>query len=409
MILGKYPQLQRFLSHVISLLVVLLLIVSTAAWTGKLFGYEMSKAAPEKVEQVKGVEMPSSEQLAALHLNSQVINLAPRDSASWSVVTNKDGKDLGVIISSVPYARDVEGYAGTTPIYIYVGTEGKVEALAPADNEETADFFEHAWDGLSEKWNGMRAEDAAKLQIDAVSGATYSSKAIIANVQAALAAYSASSHSQLAAPTIGWGKTAAVLVVLVIGFLVSMKFLRSLLSPKFLSYLRITVQLLNVIVLGFWCGQFLSVSLLRGWASNGFAPVAWLPTLCILLLAILMPFFGHRHYYCTWICPYGSLQDLAARLPLPKIRVSAKAARWMRRIRMTVLVVILLLLWANIGRMVLDYEPFTAFMVESAARDVMILAAVFVVASMFVPRLWCRAVCPMGQLLDLSEKDKTWF
>lgn len=51
------------------------------------------------------------------------------------------------------------------------------------------------------------------------------------------------------------------------------------------------VQLvLNVVVLGFWCGQFLSLSLLRGWIANGFDPIIYLPTLIILATAVLMPF-----------------------------------------------------------------------------------------------------------------------
>ena len=79
----------------------------------------------------------------------------------------------------------------------------------------------------------------------------------------------------------------------------------------------------------------------------------------------------------------------------------------MGRIRFGVFALLMLLLWTGMGAAVLDYEPFTAFMVTTASPAVMALAAVFVVASCFVPKLWCRCVCPMGSLLDLSEDTKS--
>lgn len=390
-------KVQVFLSHVLSLLVVFLMLAATAVWTGKLFGRDMGKAPAEKAELANGVETPSARQLEALSIFSDKAEITPRDSASWTVTAKSTREPLGYIVSSAPYAKDVEGFAGATPLYIYIGGNGTVKAIAAADNEETPGFFESAWNGIAGRWNGLTVEKAAALEVDAVSGATFSSNAVIANVRAALAACSVSAEKRNAAPAAGWAKTAATAAVLLLGAMCAF-----FLKGK--KWARTAILLLNIAALGFWCGQFLSVSLLRGWISGGLDPVAWLPTLCVLLLAVLMPFFGRKHYYCTWVCPYGSLQELAGRLPLPKVRVSAKAARAMGKMRMGVLAILLLLLWTGIGAEILDYEPFTAFMIGSAPAAVIVLAGIFVVAGIFIPRLWCRAVCPMGQLLDLSEK-----
>lgn len=400
----KINKLQGFLGHVLSLLVVFLLLSAAAVWTGKLFGHDIGGASPAS-PQTASVAAPDEAQLAALLPRGRgTAELTPRDSASWTVVAQNGGSPLGTIVATAPYARDVQGFAGPTPLYIYIGADGKVRGVVAADNSETPDFFRRAWEGLADKWNGQPAASAAGLQVDAVTGATFSSKAVIANVQAGLAAYAASERAQESAPTIGWPRTAAVIAVLCIGLVVSFFPFKSHKSPKASRTLRTIVLLLNVGVLGFWCGQFLSVSLLRGWVSGGLDPVAWLPTLAVLLVAVALPFLGKKHYYCAWVCPYGSLQELASRLPLPKARISATAARWMGRVRMGVLAVLLLLLWTGAGAVVLDYEPFTAFMFSSAAPAVIVLAAVFVVAGMFVPHLWCRSVCPMGTLLDLSER-----
>ena len=52
-------------------------------------------------------------------------------------------------------------------------------------------------------------------------------------------------------------------------------------------WVRLGVLLFNVGVLGFWCGQFLSLSLLHGWIANGTDPLAFLATLLMLGVAVV--------------------------------------------------------------------------------------------------------------------------
>lgn len=72
-------------------------------------------------------------------------------------------------------------------IYISKGRVKRVKALA---NNETPAFFGQAKELLG-RWNGMTIDEAARTQPDAVSGATYSSRAIIANMHRAMAYASA--------------------------------------------------------------------------------------------------------------------------------------------------------------------------------------------------------------------------
>ena len=411
MMFKKPTAIFPFLEHVLSLLVVFLLLVAAAAWTGSIFGRHIGQPAPQEVRPAAGVTAPGQTQLTALGIDPNSTRLTSRDSASWNVIDAQSGTAQGVVVNSAPYAREVTGFAGPTPVYVWVSAEGKVRAVAAADNAETPDFFNSAFEELANKWNGQTPEAAARLQVDAVSGATFSSKAVITNVQAALAAYAGANHRQQASPTIGWGRTAATAAVLLTGIAVCMLTVKGkgkrspfITRPAVRKYVRLCVHVLNVGVLGFWCGQFLSVSLLKGWISSGLDPVAWLPTLLVLATALLLPFFGRKHYYCSWVCPYGSLQELAALLPLPKIHLPATAYKAMGRVRIGLLALLLLSLWTGIGAFLLDYEPFTAFMLNAAAPAVVVLAGGFIVAGCFVPHLWCRSLCPMGQLLDLSER-----
>ncbi len=389
--------LSKTIEHLLSLLVVFLLLSATAMWTGRLFGHDLAPSENDGNASAASAKyaQPNEAQLEALSLTPSDALLTPRDSASWNVA-DKQGRALGVVVNSAAYAGDVQGFAGPTPLYVYIDQSGKVAAIAAADNSETPDFFNRAFSSLVENWKGKDVQEAASAEVDAVTGATFSSKAITANVQSALAAYSQESTSASASPVIGWGKTIAVIAVLALGIGISVWF-------RGRKALRIVQLLLNVGVLGFWCGQFLSLSLLRGWLANSLDPVAYLPTLLMLLVAVVMPFFKRKRHYCSWVCPYGSLQELAGRLPFPKIHCSQKAYRVMARIRLGVFCVLMCVLWCGLGSFVLDYEPFTAFLVTTATPAVIVLAAAFVVASCFVPNLWCKCICPMGSALDLSE------
>lgn len=396
----KWNRTMALLEHALSLLVVFFMLVAATLWTGRLFGHDIgiSKSAQSGVAQSKLAVKPTDAQLKQMGINPQQVKLKERDSASWNVRSSEGSQAmLGTVISTDPYAHADQGFAGPTPLYIYIDGQGKVCQIVAADNADTPHFFNNAFSHITPQYVGKTAEEATQVKVDAVTGATFSSRAIIANVQKSLASYSSASASADKAPAIGWGKGIAVVIVLLLGAGISLLFRGN--RP-----LRVVQLVLNVLVLGFWCGQFLSLSLLRGWIANGIDVGATWPTLLVLIVAIAMPLIKNKHYYCTWICPYGSLQELTSRLPFPKIHCSAAVYRWMSRVRMTVFCLLMLLLWAAFwGGEVLDYEPFTAFLFTTAMPAVIILAAAFVLASCFVPRLWCRSLCPMGQLLDFAE------
>ncbi len=63
----------------------------------------------------------------------------------------------------------------------------KVEALP---NEETVgNLFRRLGEKLLVKWNGMKVEKIVRSDVDGVSGATYSSKAVKENVKCAVKYY----------------------------------------------------------------------------------------------------------------------------------------------------------------------------------------------------------------------------
>lgn len=98
-------------------------------------------------------------------------------------------KEDGVyVINTTTIGKDIEGYNGPTPLKVYI-KKNKVERIEFLKSMESPKYYAKVKKALIEKWNGQKVKDARTLPVDAVTGATYSSEAVIQNVQLALDYY----------------------------------------------------------------------------------------------------------------------------------------------------------------------------------------------------------------------------
>lgn len=87
------------------------------------------------------------------------------------------------------YCSDIIGFNGSIPLEISM-KDGKIANINILENEETPRFLQHVIDAnLIEKFYGLTPKEAIELNIDAVSGATYSSTAMIKTVKTRMAIY----------------------------------------------------------------------------------------------------------------------------------------------------------------------------------------------------------------------------
>ena len=87
-----------------------------------------------------------------------------------------------MVVNTTTLCPDVKGYADVVPVKIYI-KEGKIEKIKPLRNAETPKFWALIKKDMLPKWEGMDVKKAAKAKVDAVTGATMSSKALLKNVQ----------------------------------------------------------------------------------------------------------------------------------------------------------------------------------------------------------------------------------
>ncbi len=311
--------------------------------------------------------------------------------------------DGTVVINTTALGADITGYAGKVPLEISL-KDGKVIQVKALENAETPEFFSEA-SALLSKWNGKTVDDALALHVDGVSGATFSSKAIVGNVQRGLTYAKQKSNDNTvseASSTLSAfdpsAKNIAGLVVVLMAAILP-------LFVKNKTY-RLCQLLLNVVVLGFWCGAFLSYTSLLGYMANGFNVLALLVPFVMLVTAFVYPLFGKKTYYCTHVCPFGSLQQVVAKSVKYKVKMSPKTAHRLDLFRQVLWALLMLCIWGGVWSDWTDYEPFSAFIFQSASWIVIALAAAFVLMSFIITRPYCRFVCPMGTLLKLSQASK---
>lgn len=125
--------------------------------------------------------------LAALLSMEMTGSMTATTKSSHSEVMTKEA-DGSYIISTTTLGKDVKGFRGNTPLSIRI-KKGKIVEIKPLANQETPKFFNKVQQGLLNKWNGMKASKAATVQVDGVTGATFSSKAVKENVKRGITYY----------------------------------------------------------------------------------------------------------------------------------------------------------------------------------------------------------------------------
>ena len=111
------------------------------------------------------------------------------DTAYYEVKDAK-GNKLGTILFSSPYSDGVKGFNGPTPLLIALDADGRIKNVVLLENQETPNFAQRVVNGgLYEAWNGLTVDEALGKDVDAISGATYTSNGVKKSLVARLKAY----------------------------------------------------------------------------------------------------------------------------------------------------------------------------------------------------------------------------
>ena len=336
---------------------------------------------------------------------------------AWWQVHDASGRTLGFALRTSPQADNVPGYRGPTDSLIVLGPDGQtVTDLRVRRSYDTPSYVDQVWrsEAFLNLFEGRSISEIASMElpkfpVDGVSGATLTARGVAEGVKRrALTETKARPAEASWRPSFrDWGLLAVIL------WAVAMSFTRL----RGLRWVRLAWQGILIGYVGLVTHDFVSLALVGGWAANGY-PVRRAPALVLLAAAaFLVPWISRRQIYCHQLCPHGAAQQwlggIGARVRgyhgsrrVSRSTQTRREGRKAHRVASALQTLPVLLLAAALcmvlrGRegILTSLEPFDAWAWRTAGMATLLIAAVGLIASLFVPQAYCRYGCPTGALL----------
>lgn len=311
-----------------------------------------------------------------------------------------------VVINEAP------GYGGPITMVTGIDLNGNIVGTVIANHKDTPTFIQmiinHRY---LDQFQGRKISDPLSLQqdIDSVSGATLSSKGITRAISQGSHAVARSQFgidvTEKREPFKFEIKEAIVFSLLVL-MLIGIKFR--------LKKLRWVTLLGGLVFIGFAFNIPISLANIAGVLMGYFPSIRENLVWYLMLIGIpLITFVLGRNVYCFWLCPFGAVQELTAKIGGGSLKCNhTRFEAGARKIKYGLTYIALLGAFIIKAPGFAGYEPFaTLFALQGFGVQWFILPVVLF-ASLFISRFWCRYFCPVGVanelIWKLNRRFKDW-
>ncbi|MBT3789225.1 MAG: regulatory protein NosR [Alphaproteobacteria bacterium] len=213
---------------------------------------------------------------------------------------------------------------------------------------------------------------------------------------------------------------AALLTLLFVLYLVMVLHDFAARRPTLLRRFRTGFLIVTLLGLGFVMNAQLSVVNVLTFINSLLTEFHWefylLDPLVFILwsyVAVALLFWG-RGVFCGWLCPFGALQELASKLAkffhVPQLTIPFGLSERVWPIKYIVFLGLLALSLHSIGlaEYGAEVEPFKTAIALKFIRawPFVVYALGLLTAAMFVERVFCRYLCPLGAALAIPGKNR---
>lgn len=108
--------------------------------------------------------------------------------ASYADDVMKKEKDGTYIVNTTTLAQDVKGYMGATPVEVYI-KKNKIVKVVMLKSQETPKYNARVKKNMLPLYEGVKITKKSSVDVDGVTGATFTSNAVKENVKRALQYY----------------------------------------------------------------------------------------------------------------------------------------------------------------------------------------------------------------------------
>ena len=186
-------------------------------------------------------------------------------------------------------------------------------------------------------------------------------------------------------------------------------------SRRLYSIVRIGLLAVTLVWLGWIAGAQLTILSVINYVTLAANSADWHVVLFDPLLVILTGYvlvtlvLWGRGLFCGWLCPFGALQELLAklsalvRLPRLSVQPSLQKRAWMIKYAIGAGIIGLAIYATNWAPLAAEVEPFkTAISLRfDRSWQYVLYAAALLVCGLFIERFYCRYLCPLGAVLAL--------
>jgi len=97
-------------------------------------------------------------------------------------------KDGTYVVNTTTLAQDVEGYNGPTPVEVYI-KKNKIVKVVPLKSQEGPKYVAMVKKEMLPRYERMNVKKGTVQEVDAVTGATFTSRAMQENIKRAVEYY----------------------------------------------------------------------------------------------------------------------------------------------------------------------------------------------------------------------------
>jgi NosR/NirI family nitrous oxide reductase transcriptional regulator len=181
------------------------------------------------------------------------------------------------------------------------------------------------------------------------------------------------------------------------------------------AILRIAVLAITLVWLGWVAGAQLTILTVMNYLHAAFGETGWRSILFDPLMVILSVYVAisvllwGRGVFCGWLCPFGALQELlnkvarTFRVPQLTVPQTVQSRLWALKYVLAAAILGLAAYSLSTASIAAEIEPFKTAISLRFQRDwpYVLYAGALLSAALFIDRLFCRYLCPLGAVLAL--------
>lgn len=374
-----------------------LLIIISLYW----LGYYLSPAKPVKIKDKE------IEQLIISNFGKEYKIISHKKPIPYYEIRDLSSNIKGYILYTEELKTTKQGFGGKLPLTILVDATGQIKEVIIGPNRETPSYLELIKKELLQKFKNYTPHNS-NYKIDAITGATFTSTAVIEGVLSSLSLFSSKVLYKSSEPHLYSYSLLKLDITTVLSIVIFFIFVAISVNSKIIYRFRYIYLSLVIIVIGFILKRFLSIGDILRLISIQLPASSFLPLWLIFTLGIIIITIIWGRIYCWHICPYGAIQELIIFWKKRPLTLPKKITTKLGNIKFILLGASSFFVGYNYNFSFISFEPFSLMfrpvewlkgIKEEPIAFIIIVGTI--VLGIFIYRVWCSFFCPLGALFNL--------